>query len=119
MTRATADLNQFPEDRLGIGTAISGERPAIRIEEVESSPDDRARTQMERALRWGQCSILSDEEQRDGVREQRTGWLMADGTLVLTTWYQGPDKKWSRGSSTRLSTDSVTKLADLFERNGV
>lgn len=101
-----------------IGNAISGERPAVRIVASDDAQGDKAHEDMERARRRGLCSILADETQRDGLREQRSAWLMADGSLVLTTWYQGPGEVWTRGSSYQVGADAVAGLAELLERNG-
>lgn len=101
-----------------IGSAISGERPAVRIVASDDADGEQAHESMARACRRGTCAILADETQQDGLREQRSAWLMADGCLVLTTWYQAPGETWTRGSSYQVGSDAVAGLAELLERNG-
>ncbi len=103
---------------LEIGSSISGERPIVRVREAEPT-GTRAHHEMERAQRRGVCVMLSDERQKDGLREQKTAWLMADGNLVLSTWYQAPDGEWTRGASYAVPLDGVASLAELLERNGL
>ena len=73
---------------------------------------------MERALRRRACVMLADERQNDGLREQKTAWLMPDGKLVFSTWYQAPDGEWTQGVSYCVGIDGVTELAELLEKNG-
>ncbi len=101
-----------------IGVSISGERPVVRVREAEST-GSRAHAEMERAVRRGVCVMLADERHKDGLREQKTAWLMADGNLVFSTWYQAPDGEWTRGASYSVNLDGVASLAELLERNGL
>jgi hypothetical protein len=118
MKRGNAEREFLTGIDVGIGSSISGERPVVRIQQTDEAEADRAHREVERAIARGVSAVLADEDQHDGLREQQTAWLMADGQLVVSTWYQAPDQRWSRGPSKSVSVEGVAKLAALLEQNG-
>lgn len=106
-------------DLVGVGTAMSGERPAVREapDDVLEALGDHSR--MELARGRGVCVLLSDEVDEAGLREQTSAWLMADGTLVFTAWKQDTELRWLRGQSFSVGFGALPELIDLLARNGL
>lgn len=106
-------------DFVGAGSAMSGERPVVReTPDVGlEAPGDHAR--MELARGRGVCVLLSDRVNDVGLREQRSAWLMADGTLVFTAWKQDAELRWHCGKSFSVEFGALPDLLDLLARNGL
>lgn len=104
-------------DLVGVGSAMSGERPVVREVTDADAPSDHAA--MELARRQGVCVLLRDEVSGEGFRIQESAWLMADGRLVLTSWQQDDQLQWGRGRSFSVAFRALPELMDLLVRNGL
>jgi len=101
-----------------IAAGVSGERPVIRTPPNEQSGTDLDRAHMEAARQRGVCVLLKDDVDAAGVREQKSAWLQADGTLVLTAWHQDAEMNWIQGDTFSIPFHEVPELFDLLARNG-